>query len=40
MTFNTQNIPKVIEIVYQKVNVEPYIPNPLRRYKCQRFGHH
>ena len=40
MTFNTHKIPKEIKIGYQKINVEPYIPNPLRCYKCQRFGYH
>ena len=40
MTFNIHKIPKEIKIGCQKINVEPYIPNPLRYYKCQRFGHH
>ena len=40
MTFNTPKIPKEIRIEYQKINVEPHIPNLLRCYKCQRFGHH
>ena len=40
MTFNIHKIPKEIEIGYQKINVESYIPNPLRCYKCRRFGHH
>ena len=40
MTFNTHKIPKEIKIGYKKINVEPYIPNPLRCYKCQRFGLH
>ena len=34
MTFNIHKIPKEIKIGYQKINVEPYIPNPLRCYKC------
>ena len=40
MTFNIHKIPKEIKIGDQKINVEPYIPNPLRCYKCQRFRHH
>ena len=40
MTFNTYKIPKEIKIGCQKINVEPYIPNPIGCYKCQRFGHH
>ena len=34
MTFNTHKIPKEIKIGYQKINVKPYIPNPLRCYEC------
>ena len=40
LTFSTHKIPKEIKIGYQKLNLEPYIPNPLRCYKCQRFEHH
>ena len=40
LTFSTHKIPKEIKIGYQKINVEPYIPNPLRCYQCHRFGHH
>ena len=40
MTYNTHKTLKEIKIRYQKINVELYIPNPLRCYKCQRFGHH
>ena len=40
ITFNTDKIPKEIKIGCQKINFEPYIPNPLRCYKCQRFSHH
>ena len=36
----THKIPKEIKIGCRKINVEPYIPNPLRCYKYQRFGHH
>ena len=40
MAFNTLKISKEIKIGYQKINVKPYVQNPLRHYKCQRFGHH
>ena len=30
LTFSTHKIPKEIKIGYQKINVEPYFPNPLR----------
>ena len=37
MTFNTHKISKEIKMGYQKIKVEPYVPNPLRYYKCQSF---
>ena len=40
LTFNTPILPKKIKAAYLSVNVEVYIPNPLRCYKCQVFGHH
>ncbi len=39
LTFKTPTPPKAVKIAYMNVGVEPYIPNPLRCYKCQRFGH-
>lgn len=39
LTFNTPTPPKDIRAAYMKIDVEPYIPNPLRCFKCQRFGH-
>ena len=30
MAFNTHKIPTEIKIGYQNINVESYIPNPLR----------
>ncbi|GBL88851.1 hypothetical protein AVEN_158961-1 [Araneus ventricosus] len=38
----TFHSPKILDSVrsgYIKLTVRPYIPNPLRCYKCQRFGH-
>ena len=40
LTFNTPILPKKIKAAYLSVNVEVYIPNPLRCYKCQVFGYH
>jgi len=40
LTFNTSTLPTHINIAYLRVRVEPFIPNPLRCFKCQRFGHH
>ena len=39
LTFRTPTPPKAIKIAYMNVSVDLYIPNPLRCYKCQRFGH-
>ncbi|GBO04155.1 hypothetical protein AVEN_136114-1 [Araneus ventricosus] len=39
LTFNLSSISKSVHIAYFNLSVRPYIPNPLRCYKCQRFGH-
>jgi len=39
VTFRTSSIPKHIKIGYLHVPVELYIPNPLRCFSCQKFGH-
>lgn len=40
LSFNKVNAPSEIKIGYLKINVEKYIPNPLRCYNCQQYGHH
>ena len=40
LTFNTVNVPKSLRIFYRIVPVDIYVPNPLRCFNCQRFGHH
>ena len=40
LTFNTPILPKKIKVAFLSVNLEVYIPNPLRCYQCQVFGHH
>ena len=40
LTFNTPVLPKKIKVAFLSVNVEVYIPNSLRCYQCQDFGHH
>ena len=40
LTFNTVNVPKYPKIFYRIVPVDVYVPNPLRCFNCQRFGHH
>jgi hypothetical protein len=39
ITFNTPNIPTSIRIGLYNVKVNPYIPNPVCCFKCQKFGH-
>lgn len=39
VTFNTPVPPKSIKAAYMNIKVDLYIPNPLRCYQCQRFGH-
>ena len=40
LTFNSTSLPKSLNIFYRIIPVELYIPNPLRCFNCQRFGHH
>ena len=35
LTFQSQTLPKYIRVGYYRV----FIPNPVRCYKCQKFGH-
>ncbi|XP_055926940.1 uncharacterized protein LOC129958469 [Argiope bruennichi] len=39
LTFQTPVLPKSIKAGHQICRVRPYIPNPLRCFKCQRYGH-
>ena len=40
LTFNSVSVPKSLKIFYWIVPVDVYVPNPLRCFNCQRFGHH
>ena len=40
LTFNSVSTPKTLKIFYQIIQVELYVPNPLRCFNCQKFGHH
>ena len=40
LTLDKPKILKEIKIGYTIAKVEPYIPNPLRCYRCQKYGHH
>ena len=39
-TFNKPELPTVVKIGFIQVKVDVYVPNPLRCYQCQKFGHH
>ncbi|KAK4887846.1 hypothetical protein RN001_004117 [Aquatica leii] len=39
LTFNVTKLPRVIQAAFYPLQVRPYIPNPLRCFNCQRFGH-
>ncbi|XP_023244412.1 uncharacterized protein LOC111642312 [Centruroides sculpturatus] len=39
LTFGKPSLPSFITAGYLRCPVRPYIPNPLRCFKCQRFGH-
>ena len=39
LTFNTTTLPQSINVGYLRIKVETFVPNPLRCFKCQRYGH-
>ena len=39
LTFGTPDLPTKIKLGFLVVRVSPYIPNPMRCFKCQRYGH-
>ncbi|GBN39948.1 hypothetical protein AVEN_21781-1 [Araneus ventricosus] len=39
LTFDSAKLPEHIKAGYMRLSVRTYIPNPLRCFKCQRFGH-
>lgn len=39
LTFSTTKLPSDVFAGFHKLSVREYIPNPLRCFKCQRFGH-
>ncbi|GFX44407.1 uncharacterized protein TNCV_1394281 [Trichonephila clavipes] len=39
LTFNSSKLPTTIKAGYLNCKIRPYIPNPLRCFKCQRFRH-
>ncbi len=39
LTFSVATLPQNIKAGYHNIKVDVFIPNPLRCYKCQRYGH-
>ena len=39
LTFNTPDLPKEITVGYRKVKVALFVPNPMRCFNCNKFGH-
>lgn len=39
LTFNLPTLPRNISCGFYNLRVRQYVPNPLRCFKCQRFGH-
>ncbi|GBN50026.1 hypothetical protein AVEN_95581-1 [Araneus ventricosus] len=39
LSFDSNKLPEHIKAGYMRLSVRTYIPNPLRCFKCQRFGH-
>ncbi|GFU90497.1 uncharacterized protein TNCV_2574301 [Trichonephila clavipes] len=39
LTFNNPNLPATVKAGYLNCKIRPYVPNPPRCFKCQRFGH-
>ena len=39
LTYNSSTLPNKIKDSYLRCQVRPYIPNPLRCFQCQYYGH-
>ncbi|GFW70659.1 putative adenylate cyclase type 3-like protein [Trichonephila clavipes] len=39
LTFSKHTLPEKILIGYLNIKIRPYIPNPLRCFRCQSYGH-
>ena len=39
LTFNCNDLPQEVHVGYVRVKVRPYIPSPMRCFRCLRFGH-
>jgi hypothetical protein len=39
LTFEVPDLPSHVCLGYERVRVRVYIPNPMRCFRCQKFGH-
>ena len=39
LTFRGTKLPEEIKVCFLRLKVSPYIPSPLRCFKCQKYGH-
>jgi hypothetical protein len=39
LTFQMTTLPEYVHVRYERVTVRAYIPNRMRCYRCQKFGH-
>ena len=39
LTFNRPTPPATLKVGFERCTVQPYVPSPLRCFKCQQFGH-
>lgn len=39
LTFNSPKLPEHVKAGFLRLKVRPYVPNPMRCFNCQRFGH-
>ena len=40
LTFDGSKLPKSVTVGFEHCRVDPFIPNPMRCFKCQAYGHH
>ncbi|KAM7312232.1 hypothetical protein ISCGN_009137 [Ixodes scapularis] len=39
LTFERHTLPETVKAGYLQCRIRPYVPNPQRCFRCQRFGH-
>ena len=39
LTFSRPSLPEKSNVAFYRLPVHPYVPNPMRCFNCQRFGH-